>query len=91
MNDFEELFKKPEVEESDEKASTGLGTGSSDSSTTDLIKNGGCMQDADGNVVKYSRGLGSFFPTIGLMSVVLIIALDNYIIGMNLLLFLVLH
>lgn len=72
----------PAVEAYDEKASTKSGTDSSGSSTVDLIKAGEGVRDTHQHMVEYSLGFTSVFSTLGLMSVVLIIALDNYIIGM---------
>lgn len=89
MNNIEDPVKMPIVNECDEKASTNLGTGSSDSSTINLVKAGDGLQNTAGKVVEYSRGFNSVVSTIGLMSVVLIIALDNYIIGIMHILYIV--
>ena len=76
-----DLVRSPDVEEYEGKASSELGTCSSDSSSTDLVKNARGARD------KNFFRRGSFFSTAGLLSVVLIIALDNYIIGMKVILF----
>ena len=76
-----DLVRSADVEKNDGKASSELGTSSSGSSSTDLVKNKKSARDADVEVVQHSLGLASFFSTVGLMSVVLMIALDNYIIG----------
>ena len=76
-----DLVRSSDVEEYEGKASSELGTCSSGSSSTDLVKNARGARD------KNFFRLGSFFSTAGLLSVVLIIALDNYIIGMEVILF----
>ena len=82
-----DLVRSISVENNEDKVSSGPGTSSSGSSSTDLVKNAKGARVADVGVVERSFGLGSFFSTVGLMSVVLIIALDNYIIGMRVILF----
>ena len=82
-----DLVRSPKVEKNEGNASSELGTSSSSSSSTDLVKNTRDARDTEVNVVEHSVGLGSFFSTVGFMSVVLIIALDNYIIGMRVILF----
>ena len=77
-----DLVRSAKVESNEGKASSELGTSSSGSSSTDLVKNTKGARDADVEVAQHSSGLGSFFSTVGLMSVVVIMALDNYIIGM---------
>ena len=83
-----DLTRSPEVEKNDGTASSELGTSSSHSSSTNLVKWTKDARNAEANVVRYLVGLRSFFSTVGLISVVLIIALDNYIIGMKVILFL---
>ncbi len=73
------------MEESNDNASKRAETDSFDSLTVDLIQVEEGRRDADGHVVDYSCVPNSFFSTFGLMSVVLMIALDNYIIGIKLL------
>ncbi len=73
------------MEESNDNASKRAETDSFDSLTIDLIRVEEGRRDADGHVVDYSCVPKSFFSTFGLMSVVLMIALDNYIIGIKLL------
>ena len=82
-----DLTRLPEVEEYEGTARSELGTSSCGSSTADLVKTPKGARDADVEVIQHPFALGSFLSTVGLMSVVLIIALDNYIIGMSLLLF----
>lgn len=81
-----DLTRLPEVEKNEDTTSSEFGTSSSHSSSTNLVKRARDAHNAKANVVRYSVGLGSFFSTVGLMSVVLIIALDNYIIGMKVIL-----
>ena len=82
MNSFEQSVNMPDVEHCNEKASGMAGTDSSDSSTVDLIKTEEGRRDVEELVVvESSHKPSSFFSTFGLMSVVLMIALDNYIIG----------
>lgn len=75
-----ESVKMPDLEECAGKTETKLETGSSESSTVDLIKSREGIR-ADEDVAYYPRGFGPFFSTVGLTFVVLMIALDNYIIG----------
>ena len=81
-----DLTRSSEVGKNAGTASSEFGTSSSHSSSTNLVKWIRDVRDTQANVVQYSVRLGSFFSTVGLMSVVLIIALDNYIIGMKLVL-----
>ena len=85
MNCFEESVEKSDMEEGNHNASKRAETDSFDSLTVDLIQGEEGRRDADGHVMNYSCAINSFFSTFGLMSVVLMIALDNYIIGTALL------
>lgn len=87
MNHLVESATMPQTEECVDRANENLETGSSTSSTVELIKSRGDIE-ANADVVECPRGLDSFFTTVGLMVVVLMIALDNYITGINPILFL---
>ena len=84
-----DLTGSSEVEKNEGTGSSESGTSSSHSSSTNLVKHTRGARDEGANVVRYSVGLGSFFSAVGLMSVVLIIALDNYIIGMRVIPFMI--